>query len=116
MERFSNFRLMATVFTLGLVLAFAVGVAFGQATAGNLSGTVTDPTGALVPGATVTITNAVSGYTRTETSDNTGQFHFFNIPFNPYRLTVAYAGFQSFSKTVQVNSVVTGECTGVAWA
>ncbi len=106
MERFSNLRLIATVFTLGLVLAFAAGVAFGQATAGNLSGTVTDPTGALVPGATVTITNAVSGYTRTATSDNTGQFHFFNIPFNPYRLTVDYSGFQSFNKTVQVNSVV----------
>ena len=106
MERFSHYRLLATVFALGLVMAFAVGAAFGQSTSGNINGTVLDPSGALVPGATVTITNTVSGYTRTATSDTSGAFHFFNIPFNPYRLTVTYAGFQNFSKTVQVSSTV----------
>jgi hypothetical protein len=106
MERFPYFKLITAMFALALMLAFAVGVALGQATAGNVSGAVTDSSGALVPGATVTITNAVTGYTRAQASDNTGQFHFYNIPFNPYQLTVTYAGFQNFTKTVQVSSVV----------
>jgi len=106
MRRQFSLRLMATMFTLGLVMAFAAGAAFGQSTAGNIGGTVADSTGALIPGATVTITNAVSGYTRTAVSDTSGKFQFHNIPFNPYNLTVTYAGFQSFTKVVQVSSVV----------
>jgi hypothetical protein len=106
MNRHFSFRLVAAMFALGLMIAFAVGAAFGQSTAGTIGGTVTDPTGALVPGATVTIMNPVSGYTRTAASDNSGQFHFYNIPFNPYNVTVTYAGFQNFHKVVQVSSVV----------
>jgi len=106
MERFRHIRLIAAVLALGLVTAFAAGMAFGQGTVGNLSGSVTDPSGALVPGATVTIANPVSGYTRTTTSDATGAFHFYNLPFNPYRVTVTYGGFQAYSKSVSVNSPV----------
>ena len=106
MNRHFSFRLMATVFALGLMIAFAAGAAFGQGTAGNLNGTVADSTGALIPGATITIANPVSGYTRSAVSDTSGKFQFHNIPFNTYRLTVTYAGFQSFSKSVLVNSSV----------
>jgi hypothetical protein len=95
-----------TVLVLSLVAAFAAGAARAQSTAGTVAGTVTDATGAVIPGASVQISNAVSGYTRTTTADSGGQFRFVNIPFNPYRLTVSNAGFQSFSKTVQVNSPI----------
>ncbi len=65
-------------------LLFAVSGALAQGTSGNVNGTVTDPSGAVVAGATVQIANPVSGYTRTTKSDASGQFQFFNVPFNPY--------------------------------
>ena len=101
----SLFRLL-TALALGLAFSFAAGAALGQGTAGTLSGTVADSTGAAIPGATVVILNSVSGYTRTQKSDAQGQFQFFNVPFNPYSLTVSEAGFQSFKKTVVVSSGV----------
>jgi hypothetical protein len=86
-------------------LTLAAG-AHAQSNAGTISGTIADPTGAVVPGATITIANAVSGYTRTQTSDSAGHFQFTNLPFNPYQLTVSSSGFQQFTKHVQVNSTV----------
>ncbi len=60
----------------------------------------------MVPGATVTITNPVSGYTRTATSDASGNYQFTNVPFNPYHLTVTATGFASFVQDVDVRSGV----------
>jgi len=98
-------NLLIRVFAvLGMGMAFAAGTALAQGTAGSIGGTVADQTGAVVPGATVTIDNPVSGYTRTTTSDPTGQFRFFNVPFNPYKVTVTEKGFQPFSKSVELAS------------
>jgi hypothetical protein len=74
--------------------------------AGTIYGTVTDTTGAIVPGATVTIANPVSGYSRTTTSDSDGHYQFTNLPFNPYHLAVSMAGFAAYSQDVQVRSTV----------
>jgi hypothetical protein len=106
MYRHSFFRALIAL-VLGLTAVFAAGAAFGQGTAGTVNGTVNDPTGAVVPGATVTIENSVSGYTRTTTADSGGQFRFFNVPFNPYQVMVTAAGFQPLSKVVQVSSTIT---------
>jgi hypothetical protein len=75
--------------------------------AGSISGVVKDQSGAVVPGATVEITNPVSGYTRTTTSGAQGQFAFENVPFNPYHLTATAQGFAEFTKDVDVRSAVT---------
>src|SRR5579863_230739 len=72
----------------------------------SISGTVTDPTGAVVPKATVEIHNPVSGYDRTATTDTSGNFSFSNIPFNPYHLTVSLPGFNSYVQDVDVKSSV----------
>lgn len=88
-----------------IMLACAV-VANAQSNSGTISGAITDPTGAVIPGATVTISNSVSGYTRTQTTDSAGHFQFVNVPFNPYQLTVSNTGFRSFTKRVDVNSIV----------
>ncbi len=88
---------------------FAIAVAgsvSAQSNSGTLTGTVADPTGAVIPGATVTIGNSVSGYTRTQTTDSAGHFQFVNVPFNPYQLTASSSGFQNFTKRVDVNSMV----------
>jgi hypothetical protein len=89
-----------------MALACGVGGAVAQSGVGTLNGTVVDPTGAEIPGATVTIQNAVSGYTRTATSDSTGAFTFLNVPLNPYVLTAAEKGFSGARVQVQVNSAV----------
>lgn len=100
------FRLL-TALALGLAISFSAGLALGQGTAGTLSGTVADSTGAAIPGATVVIVNSVSGYTRTQQTDAQGQFQFLNVPFDPYSVTVSEKGFQAFKKTVTVSSAVT---------
>jgi hypothetical protein len=73
---------------------------------GTIQGTITDPTNAVVAGATVQVHNPVSGYTRTVTSDGTGKFSISNIPFNPYHLTVTGKGFAPQAQDVDVRSVV----------
>src|SRR5271168_3686834 len=77
-----------------------------RSNAGLISGVVTDPSGAVVPGAAVSIENSVSGYTRTALSDSTGHFQFPNLPFNPYRLTVSMTGFATQAQDVDVLSTV----------
>jgi hypothetical protein len=74
--------------------------------AGAVSGTVTDPTGAVIPGATVTLVNVVSGLSRDTATDASGQFVFPNIAFNPYRISVSATGFAPLSRSVEIRSVV----------
>jgi hypothetical protein len=74
--------------------------------AGTVSGTVTDPTGAVIANATVTLSNAVSGLSRTATTDNSGAYTITNIPFNTYRLTVTAKTMAPASQTVEVQSFV----------
>jgi hypothetical protein len=74
--------------------------------AGEVRGTVTDPTGAVIAGATVNLNNPVSGLSRTATTDGAGQFVFSNIPFNPYRIAVSAPGFASLNQAIEIRSVV----------
>ena len=74
--------------------------------AGAVHGTVTDPSGAVIPNAAVHLTNSVSGFDRTATTDATGQFRIANVPFNPYHVSVSATGFASSSQSVEVHSSV----------
>jgi hypothetical protein len=79
---------------------------YAQSNSGLIGGVVTDPSGAVVGGATVLIQNPVSQYSRTATTDAAGHFQFPNVPFNPYHFTVVMSGFSSFVQDVSVHSVV----------
>jgi hypothetical protein len=72
----------------------------------NVTGTVTDPTGAVIPGATVTIHNPVSGFDRAASTDASGDFSIPNVPFNPYHMTVTATGFANYAQDVDVRSSV----------
>jgi hypothetical protein len=74
------------------------------ATSGTVMGTVTDPSGAVVPGATVTIQNPVSQFERSGKTDTTGHFHFTNVPYDPYHMTVVIKGFAPYVHDVNVHS------------
>jgi hypothetical protein len=75
-------------------------------TAGTVTGVVTDPSGAVVANANVSLSNAVSGFSRSVTTDNSGAFTIINIPFNTYRLTVTAGTFAPATQTVDVQSFV----------
>ncbi len=79
--------------------------AFAQATTGSVAGFVTDLTGAAIPGATVAISNPLSGLKRTSTSDSAGAFNFGSLPFNHYHLSATAIGFGSATTDAEVRSV-----------
>ncbi len=93
---------MLLYLTLGLVAASAQ--SGGSST--SVSGTVLDPSGAVVPGATVEIQNPVSHFVRTTSTDNLGKFTIQNVPFNPYHLTITGTGFSPYVHDIGVRSVV----------
>ena len=95
------------LFCLFVFLLSAISPAlYAQSNAGSVNGVVTDPTGAVVPGATVSIENPVSAYSRTTTTDSAGRYSFTNLPFNPYHMTVTMKGFSSLVQDVDVRSAV----------
>ncbi len=104
MQRF--FRLHLVGLMLVVMVVFCSGAAGGQSMAGSISGTVTDPTGAMIPNATVTIQNSANGFFRTQKADSGGQYKVSNLPFGVYRLMVSAVGFETLTKVVQVNSVL----------
>lgn len=92
-----------------IVLIFVLSISsFAQSlgTAGAISGTVTDPNGAVVGGASVTLSNVQTGYTKTVTTDSSGSFRFDNIPQNTYTLRVTATGFRSIVSAASVRSTV----------
>ena len=90
-----------------LALIFAALSAPAQSgNAGTIRGAVTDPSGAVIPNATVHLGNEVSQFERTTTTDATGQFNFSNVPFNPYRIDVVAKGFANLSQNVEIRSSV----------
>ncbi len=95
----------AFLFAFSLMLA---GV-YAHAQSGNstaIGGTVLDPSGAAVAGATVEIQNPVSQFQRTTTTNAQGRFTIPNVPFNPYHLSVNGTGFAPYAKDVEVRSAV----------
>jgi hypothetical protein len=80
--------------TLVVFLASAVLLAQAQATTADLAGTVVDPNGAVVPGATVTAKNIATGITRTVTSGDDGTYKFIALPPGEYQVTTEAASFK----------------------
>jgi hypothetical protein len=97
--------------SLLLLLSLFISISTWAQSSGTVEGVIKDPTGAVVPGATVEIHNAVSHFDRSITSDSTGAFRFTNVPFNPYHLTVTATGFAPYSQDVDLRSVVTVSLT-----
>jgi Carboxypeptidase regulatory-like domain len=78
-----------------LVLVLSPAVFAQTSGVGNIRGTVTDPQGAAVVGAQVTVVNAGTGYSRTATSGNDGSYSFPDLPPGLYNLKVAKEGFKT---------------------
>src|SRR5690242_12363568 len=81
-----------------ILLAVALPVS-AQRTTASVLGTVTDPTHAVVPGATVTVTNQDTGLTRTTVTNGQGLYSVSDLPVGRYNLTVELQGFKTASRT-----------------
>jgi hypothetical protein len=88
----SKLAVLALVFCLATALAPS---AFGQAISGNLTGTVTDPSGAAVNGATVTATNGGTGQKESTVTSGTGAYLFTNLPVGTYKISATNSGFKT---------------------
>ena len=74
------------------------GIAWAQGTA-QLNGRVSDESGAVLPGVTVTVTQTDTAFTRTTVTDETGNWLLPNLPIGPYRLEVSLQGFRTYVQT-----------------
>ena len=86
-------RAIRTLLTLA-VFAMLGTTVFAQATSGRISGAVTDAQGGLLPGATVTITEVNTNYTRTASTDAQGAYIFANLPLGTYNVSAELTGFK----------------------
>lgn len=82
----------AFLFLLGIAFASAA-AAFGQAGRGAVSGSVTDPSGAIVPGASVKLLDTANGVSRTALTNDAGLYSFISLNPGTYQITASKPGF-----------------------
>jgi hypothetical protein len=92
---------------LGVLICCAL---YAQTSFGRISGSVTDASGAAVPGATIKITNMETENVRTVETDGSGFYTVTNLPVGPYTLEAAQKGFQTKQLT-GINVVADGRLT-----
>jgi hypothetical protein len=79
---------------------------FAQTRIGTIQGTVKDPNGAVVTGATVMLTQPVTGYRQSVQTDAQGTFKLVNVPFNTYTVRVQGQGFQTAEQSLDLESAL----------
>jgi hypothetical protein len=93
---------------IGILVAVLCTVTWAQTVAvSQISGTVKDTSGAILPGVEVRVTNADTGGSRTVITDETGYYSIPNLPVGPYKLEASLPGFSTYLQTgivLQVNS------------
>src|SRR5215467_1040335 len=100
------------LFALGLILAVLLAASLGnaQSTGGRILGTVTDPTGSAVVGATVTLINEATHATREARTGTNGEYVFLAVPVGTYEINANSPGFKRYSRKgipLDLNEVVT---------
>ena len=100
--------LMTVIILLLATVSLYTAPSFGQATStGTVVGTITDPTGAVVAGAMVTLTEAATSTVRTTTTSASGQYVLVNVPPGDYAIRVTKTGFSTSEIQHQTVSVGT---------
>ena len=98
-------RLLLVIGLAILAVALLAPAAFAQVLNGTLSGTVTDPSGAVVPGASVTATDPATNQTYRANTDQSGNYALPNLPNSTYKVTVEHPGFTKVTISGVVVSV-----------
>lgn len=97
-------------YALFLLVLFGTAGILAQTATASLSGVVTDPNGAVVPGVTVVATNKAIGLTRSVSTNGSGAYAFPNLPVGSYELTFTAKGFKTtkvMSLTLNVGQTLT---------
>ena len=100
-------RLLREFVISAIALLLTGAIASAQLSTAQLGGRVTDESGAVLPGATVTVTQTDTGFTRTDVTDGNGGYILSNLATGPYRLEVSLQGFRTYVQTgivLQVNA------------
>jgi hypothetical protein len=91
-----------SLFSLFCVLFLSATLTFGQTDTGQITGTITDATGAVVAGAKVSVKSASTGLTHEVTSNSSGLYTVSSLRPDTYTVTVQAPGFQTFVEHVTV--------------
>ncbi|MBI3208776.1 MAG: TonB-dependent receptor [Candidatus Solibacter usitatus] len=76
------------------ILVLTTSHLYGQAQSGSIAGTISDPAGALIAGAKITLVNDATQFTRAVTTNESGQFAAYSVPTGGYSIAVEHPGFQ----------------------
>src|SRR5437588_718008 len=90
-----------------ILIALGLTAAIAQTGTSNITGSVRDVNGAVVPGATVTAKNEATGVTSTQTTTDSGLYAFSSLPVGKYTISVEKQGFKTLQKTGNVLEVGT---------
>src|SRR5690349_14382124 len=93
-----RFRMNTCLFFTALVVLMSASALFGQGNFGRIFGTVTDPTGAVLPGAQISIIDKDRGLARTLVSDEVGVYNAPNLIPSTYTIRVELPGFKVLSR------------------
>src|SRR5437016_2229316 len=84
---------------LFIIAACSSALAPGQVATGNIRGTVTDPSGGVLPNCSVTVSHANTGLQRVVATNESGDFNVASVPVGEYRITAGLKGFQTKTLT-----------------
>jgi outer membrane receptor protein involved in Fe transport len=98
-------RAMLVVFVIALTLVASPRGARAQLSTATLFGTITDSSGALVPGATIVATQTDTNFTRTITTKSDGSYRDEFLPIGPYKINVSGPGFRTLQRSGVVLAV-----------
>ena len=108
----SSLELRRAGFVCGVIAAVLclLPSALGQSTAGRIIGRVSDSSGAVVSGVTVTLTNIATGVSRSTTTNDTGDYNFVEVTPGNYRAEYTLQGFKKELRSnvvLEINQVLT---------
>ena len=98
---------MKRVFAICAAMLVICPAVLAQTVVSQISGTLRDPSGAVLPGVEVKVTNTDTAATRTVLTNETGSYVVTNLPAGPYRLEAALSGFSTYAQAgivLQVNT------------
>src|ERR1041385_1007066 len=93
-------RVLRALLNAGVLVLLATSLAFAQAGAtAQISGTVKDTSGGVLPGVDVTVTQTATGLTRSAVTDEGGNYTLTTLPIGPYRLEAKLSGVRTYVQT-----------------
>ena len=100
MNRALSLRYISVFLLIAILVPFA---AFAQSSTGSISGNVTDASGSVLPGVTVTATNTATGFARSIVTNDAGHYEIPLLPPGVYRTVAELSGFQPVHALLNIN-------------